>query len=96
MCIIGSDGHEFYLDEAIAELCNHFRMLLRQAKQDPKQTEILTIKFENIHGQVLEKIIQYLHYKKRYMNIPPKDLPPFSIEPGLAYKILQAAIYLDI
>ena len=27
--IVGSDGHEFYLDEVIAELCYNFRMLIK-------------------------------------------------------------------
>lgn len=47
-----------------------------------------------ISTPILEKVIQYFHYKLRYSNslVPP---PPFEIAPEYANELLIAANYLD-
>lgn len=52
------------------------------------------IHFPEIPGLVLEKLIQYLHYKVRYTNSSAR-IPEFQIEPEIALELLIAAGYLD-
>lgn len=52
------------------------------------------IRFPEITTPVLEKVIQYCYYKRRFENsrVP---VPDFAIEPELALELLMAANYLD-
>ena len=53
------------------------------------------IRFPEITTPVLEKVIQYFYYKRRYQNsrVP---IPEFHIEPEIALELLMAANYLDV
>lgn len=46
--------------------------------------------------KVVEKILQYMHYKHQNMNKDLGKLPPFSIDPQIALEVLKAAIELKI
>lgn len=52
------------------------------------------IRFPEISTPVLEKVIQYCYYKRRFENsgVP---VPEFPIEPEVALELLMAANYLD-
>ena len=52
------------------------------------------VTLSGISTPILEKVIQYLHYKLKYSNsrVPP---PAFAIAPEYANELLIAANYLD-
>lgn len=93
--LVSNDGQEFYLDRKITSLSDVLYNALRTAPLDKKYRKIT---LDHIKGSVLEIVIQYLHFKSRYMytdfeHNPP---PPFEIEPILALDVLKAAISLRI
>jgi transcription elongation factor B subunit 1 len=52
------------------------------------------IEFRNISGAVLERVVQYFHFKHRYSNTV-EDIPSFHIDPEFALDLLMAAHYLQ-
>jgi len=52
------------------------------------------VRFPEIPGVILEKVIQYMHYKVRYANSTQR-IPNFNIEPEISMELLMAASYLD-
>ena len=56
--------------------------------------EMPTIKFEEISSDILEKTLQYFHYKMQYDNTPP-PFPPFKIDVDQIVPLLKAANFLD-
>jgi len=51
--------------------------------------------FPEISAPILEKVIQYFYYKKRYANSSTSTVPEFQIEPEYALELLMASNYLD-
>ena len=52
------------------------------------------IRFPNISGYILERVVRYLLYKAQYSNSIAR-IPDFVIEPEVALELLIAAKYLD-
>jgi transcription elongation factor B subunit 1 len=52
------------------------------------------IEFPEISTPVLEKVLQYCHYKLKY-NASKVPVPDFAIPPDMALELLMAANYLD-
>ena len=50
--------------------------------------------FPEISTEVLEKIIQYFHYKQRWTN-SREPVPEFQVSPEEALNLLMAANFLD-
>jgi len=50
--------------------------------------------FPEISTEVLEKIIQYFHYKQRWTN-SREPVPEFPVNPEEALNLLMAANFLD-
>lgn len=61
-----------------------------QVKASPKLTRL---KFPDIHSQILEIVIQYLHFK--HLNRGKDNPPQFTIDPRIACDVLKAATYLE-
>jgi transcription elongation factor B subunit 1 len=59
-----------------------------------RESEDNVIRFPDIHGPILEKVIQYLYYKERHRRSTGK-IPEFEIEPEIALELLVASNYLD-
>ena len=53
------------------------------------------IKFPEISGKVLEKVVQYFYYKLKHTGNTGTPLPEFKIEPEHALELLMAANFLD-
>lgn len=63
-----------------------FTMLLIESRGE--------VRFPEIPGIVLEKVVQYLYYKVRYTNSTQR-IAEFHIEPEIAVELLMASNYLD-
>lgn len=52
------------------------------------------IRLAEISTPVLEKVIEYFHYKLKYNN-STGEIPEFAIQPEIAIELLEAANFLD-
>eukprot|EP00743_Colponemidia_sp_Colp-15_P005424 GILK01005830.1.p1 GENE.GILK01005830.1~~GILK01005830.1.p1 ORF type:complete len:116 (+),score=15.87 GILK01005830.1:47-349(+) len=91
--IISSEGHEFYLEKKYAMVSGTIRSMLTGPGQF-SETQLGEVRFPEISAPLLEKVIQYFHYKHRYTN-SDTPIPEFKIEPESALELLMAANYLD-
>ena len=89
--LIGAEGHEFIVPRRVALVSNTMRAMLEGKFREADQG---IIRFPDIAGHILEKVIQYLHYKVRYSESTAR-IPEFKIEPEIALELLVASNYLD-
>jgi transcription elongation factor B subunit 1 len=61
---------------------------------DYREAKTNVITFRDISGAVLERVVQYFHFKHRYTN-SVEDIPTFPIDPEFALELLMAANFLD-
>ncbi len=88
--LISAEGHEFYIDRRCAMVSGTIKIML-EGQFAERRGEI---RFPEIPGMILEKLIQYLHHKVRYTNSSTR-IPNFEIDPSIALDLLMAANYLD-
>ncbi|OQS06752.1 transcription elongation factor B polypeptide 1 [Thraustotheca clavata] len=88
--LVSAEGHEFYVARKCALVSGTIKaMLLGQFSESKGE-----IRFPDISAPILEKVIQYLYYKKRYSNSNAR-IPEFNIEPEMSLELLMAANYLE-
>ena len=63
--VISAEGHEFFITRRVAYVSGTMKAMLAGQFQESKEQEI---KFPEISTAILEKTIQYCHYKLRYSN----------------------------
>lgn len=88
--LISAEGHEFFVDRRCA-LCSNTIKTMLQSQFAESRGEV---RFPEIPGVILEKVIQYLYYKVRYANSSQR-IPTFEIAPEIALELLMASNYLD-
>ena len=88
--LVSAEGHEFYVHRKCAMVSGTIKTMLAGQFAESRGE----IKFPEISGRILEKLIQYLYYKVRYTNSAHR-VPNFNIEPELSLELLMAANYLD-
>ena len=106
--LCSSEGHVFYVDRRCAKVSKTISAALSgmsffYSTSCSPPPRLLPGNFRESEGEVslsgistaiLEKVIQYFHYKLKYSNskVPP---PEFDIKPEYANELLIAANYLD-
>lgn len=90
--LVSEEGHEFFMDREIAIAASQTIRLMLEGSFKEAQDNI--IQLPAISGYILEKVVQYLHYKCQHSNSESR-IPEFPIEPELALELLIAAKYLD-
>ncbi|KAJ2720969.1 elongin C [Coemansia sp. Benny D115] len=102
--LVSGDGFAFIVSRDVAEQSATIRNMLDMSRSTSQHaaafTEALTneIKFPEIRGQVLEKVIQYLTYKRRYSaenEGAAEHIPEFGFDIEMSLELLMAADYLD-
>lgn len=88
--LISAEGHEFFVEKRCAMVSGTIKAMLSGQFAESRGE----VRFPEIPGVILEKVIQYLHYKVRYTNSAQR-VPNFVIEPELALELLTAANYLE-
>jgi transcription elongation factor B subunit 1 len=88
--LISMEGHEFLVDKKCAMVSGTIKAMLEGQFAESRGE----IRFPEIPGHILEKVVQYLYYKVRYTNTPQR-VPNFNIEPEIALDLLMASNYLD-
>jgi transcription elongation factor B subunit 1 len=88
--LLSGDGHCFTVERKCAVQAGTIKAMLEGAFAESAGE----VKFPEISAFVLEKVIQYLHYKMKYTN-SKVPIPEFHVEPEYALDLLMAANYLD-
>jgi len=88
--LISAEGHEFIIARRCALVSGTIKQMLSGQFAESRGE----VRFPEIPGAILEKVIQYMHYKVRYTNSVTR-VPEFDIEPELSLELLMAANYLD-
>lgn len=85
-----AEGHEFFVDRRCAMVSGTIKSMLAGQFAESRGE----ISFPEIPSIIMEKLIQYLHYKVRYTNATYR-IPEFQIDPEIALELLIASGYLD-
>ena len=88
--LISAEGHEFYCDRRCSQVSGTIKAMLQSQFAESRGE----VRFPEIPGVILEKVIQYLYYKVRYTNSTQR-IPNFDLAPEIALELLMAANYLD-
>lgn len=96
--LTSKDGSVFHLELPYAEVSGFIRNALRSSSLESVSKEFT---FPEIEGRVLEKVVEYFHYKRKFQEIvnsgslAKEKVPQFDLEPDLALEVLVASIYLQ-
>lgn len=89
-------GDEFIIERDIACVSGLLRSMLQSSGQWAELSHhIPQVSLSDIDSEILERIIAFMHYKKRW-NGSPGPLPQFKIEERIAIALLNATNYLDM
>lgn len=89
--IISAEGHEFFIEKRCAMVSGTIKAMLSGQFAESRGE----VRFPEIPGVIMEKVIQYMYYKVRYTHSPAR-VPEFKIEPELALELLMASNYLEL
>eukprot|EP00578_Thalassiosira_sp_NH16_P012887 CAMPEP_0181116192 /NCGR_PEP_ID=MMETSP1071-20121207/21820_1 /TAXON_ID=35127 /ORGANISM="Thalassiosira sp., Strain NH16" /LENGTH=103 /DNA_ID=CAMNT_0023200421 /DNA_START=59 /DNA_END=370 /DNA_ORIENTATION=+ len=89
--LISAENSEIFLSRRIALQVETLRVML---EGNFRESEEGVIRFPDISGSALEKVVKYLHYKDRYSDTVAR-IPEFAIDPEEALELLVAASYLN-
>lgn len=91
--LISNDGYKFVIDKTTAMISQTIRnMLYGGGNFEEEKTK--TIRFPKIRAAILERIIEYWHYRSQYSNHIDL-LPKFEIDPPNAIEMLNCAELLQ-
>jgi len=88
--LVSGEGHEFFVERDVAKISKTIAAMLSGSFAESSGE----INLPEISSQILEKVIQYLHYKKEHTN-STQPIPEFIIEPEIVADLLMAANFLD-
>merc|ERR1711916_193117 len=91
--LVSSDGHVFHCKKEAALVSGTIRSML-SGPAEFAESETGEFNFREISAPILEKVIQYFHYKLKYTN-STVEIPDFHIEAEIALELLMAANFLD-
>lgn len=93
--LTSSDGYDIYVDKDIANFSEVLQARLNRATWNGKMHQV---KLDDVRGEVLEIVIQYLHFKARYIDTDFNNNPEvhFDVNPELALDVLKASIILKV
>ncbi|OHS94255.1 Skp1 family, tetramerization domain containing protein [Tritrichomonas foetus] len=90
--LVSNDGYEFVIDKETAMISLTIRnMIYGGANFEEVETKIVRLP---IRALILEKIIEYWHYRSQYSD-NLEQLPKFEIDPAMAIDLLQGSEYLQ-
>ena len=92
--LISSDDRKFHLQKKIAYVSGFLSNIL-QSGTDFKDTKNNEIKFTNIRGKVLDRVIDFMHYNYLYKDYP-KEPPHFEISDDILIELLIASDFLQL
>jgi elongin-C len=88
--LVSAEGFEFVIERRCANVSGTIRAMLTGSYSESKDNHV---NFPEISTRVLEKVIEYFHYKVRYSH--SSEMPEFKVEPEIALELLMASNFLD-
>ena len=88
--LVSAEGFEFVIERRCANVSGTIRAMLTGSYAESKDNHVT---FPEITTRVLEKVIEYFHYKVRYSH--SSEMPEFKVEPEIALELLMASNFLD-
>ena len=92
--LVSSDGRRFHLQRKVAYMSSLLKGVFEPG-QNFKESVENEIQFPNIRGEVLDKVVDYLHYSFKYSN-NIRNAPKFEVKDDILLETLVAADYLMI
>lgn len=95
--LVSGDGQEFFVERECALLSGTIRAMLEGPGSGvTREEKEQTLPFRDISGPVLEKVVQYFYYKRKYQKASlAQDTPEFVIDPKIVLELLMASNFLD-
>jgi len=96
--IVAGETQVFYVEKCYAFVSRNIEVGLGCLNIESQTKEF---RFPDIKPEVMELVIQYMHYKFKYQQLLDKEmiqlseLPEFKVPPELALDVLIAASYLQ-
>eukprot|EP00555_Chaetoceros_dichaeta_P003519 CAMPEP_0198250042 /NCGR_PEP_ID=MMETSP1447-20131203/1372_1 /TAXON_ID=420782 /ORGANISM="Chaetoceros dichaeta, Strain CCMP1751" /LENGTH=101 /DNA_ID=CAMNT_0043934807 /DNA_START=51 /DNA_END=356 /DNA_ORIENTATION=+ len=90
--LVSADDKEFFLDRKVAIACSETMKAMLEGNF--RESEDNIIRFPDIGGTILEKVVQYMYYKMRNQKATG-PIPEFPIDPACALELLVASNYLN-
>eukprot|EP00010_Vexillifera_abyssalis_P007029 CAMPEP_0201546300 /NCGR_PEP_ID=MMETSP0173_2-20130828/2624_1 /ASSEMBLY_ACC=CAM_ASM_000268 /TAXON_ID=218659 /ORGANISM="Vexillifera sp., Strain DIVA3 564/2" /LENGTH=112 /DNA_ID=CAMNT_0047954925 /DNA_START=55 /DNA_END=393 /DNA_ORIENTATION=+ len=90
-----AEGHVFVVDEDAARASQTIAAMFAPEIKPIMEASGNPIQFNEIGTPILEKVIKYFYYKKKYSKVVTEKIPDFQIEPEIALELLMAANFLD-
>lgn len=88
--LVSSEGFDFVIERRCANVSGTIRAMLTGSYSECRDNHVT---FPEISTRVLEKVIEYFHYKVRYSH--SSEMPEFKVEPEIALELLMASNFLD-
>jgi transcription elongation factor B subunit 1 len=94
--LVSATGTEVYCERSVAVSASATMaaMLTSESSMRMREAEENVVRLPDISGPILEKVVQYMHYKTEHADSVGR-LPEFAIEPEIALELLVAANYLN-
>ncbi|KIS71067.1 elongin C, partial [Mycosarcoma maydis] len=96
--LVSDDGYRFLVDNTTVMASPTIKTMLSMGEGGGfAEAESNTARLQ-IRGEVLEKVIEYLHFKTKYSGATNVDVPDFRnrIPPEIALELLMAADFLEL
>ncbi|PWN31759.1 POZ domain-containing protein, partial [Meira miltonrushii] len=95
--LISKDNYQFVIDKRFALRSIFIRNMELPFENGFAEAQTSIVKFPNIRGIILEKVVEYLCWNARYFDAKDVDIPDFQhrIKPEIAVELLMAADYLE-
>ncbi|CDU24527.1 related to ELC1-Elongin C transcription elongation factor [Sporisorium scitamineum] len=96
--LVSEDGYRFLVDNTTVMASPTIKTMLSTGEGGGfAEAESNTARLQ-IRGEVLEKVIEYLHFKTKYGAAADMDVPDFKnrIPPEIALELLMAADFLEL
>jgi hypothetical protein len=92
--LVSKDDYEFFLEK---EMANQSEEIAKVLKITPYEGKHKRVRLNSVKGNVLEVIIQYLHFKAKHDKPGFEKLNlKFDIDPDIALEVLKAGTDLRI
>ncbi|QIW98856.1 hypothetical protein AMS68_004374 [Peltaster fructicola] len=91
--LVSNDGFSFVVKRSAANVSHTLKGML-DVSRGFAESKTNMIRFENITGETLEVVAQYLYHKEKYLDT--KDAPDLDLPLESVLEVLMAADYLDL
>ncbi|GMM38879.1 elongin C [Saccharomycopsis crataegensis] len=91
--LVSSDGFEFIILRELAEISPTLASMLDESFEF-KESKLNKIVLREMDSFLLEKVVDYLYYHKKFSD--KDDVPDFEIPTEMALELLVAADFLNI